>query len=231
MGPQHRLGGDHDERPLRARPAPGSAAGGSTAPTWTGSVTRRLPRARQRQEPLEARRGVLGALALVAVRQQQDQAGELAPLVLGRHQEVVDDDLGAVGEVAELGLPGHQGLGRLDRVAVLEADGGVLGEQGVADGEVAHRPRRLQRVGADAVQAVADVGQRDVLLAVGVVDQDGVAVAEGAAAGVLAGQAHVDALVHERADGQRLGQGPVDLAARPPARRAGRTGAPAWGGS
>ena len=63
------------------------------------------------------------------------------------------------------------------------------------------------------MQTVADVGQGDVLLAVGVVDQDGVAVAEGAAPGVLAGQAHVDALVHERADGQRLGQRPVDLAA------------------
>ena len=176
-----------------------------------GTVTRRLPRARQREEALEARRRVLGALALVAVGQQQDEARELAPLVLGRHHEVVDDDLRAVGEVAELGLPGDQRLGRLDRVAVLEPDGGVLGEQRVADGEVAHLPRGLQRVGADAVQAVADVGQGDVLLAVGVVDQHGVAVAEGAAPGVLAGEAHVDALVHERADGQGLGQGPVDL--------------------
>ncbi len=75
-------------------------------------------------------------------------------------------------------------------------------------------PRRLERAGPDAPQAVADVRQRDVLLPVGVVHQDGVTVAECAAAGVLAGEAHVDALVHQRADGERLGQRPVDLPAR-----------------
>ena len=91
----------------------------------------------QGEEPLDAGRGVLGALALVAVGQQQDQAGLLAPLVLGGHQEVVDDDLGAVPEVAELGLPGHQIVDGLDRVAVLEAHAGVLGQQRVADGEPA----------------------------------------------------------------------------------------------
>ncbi len=100
-----------------------------------GMATRMLPAGAERQEPLEAGRGVLGPLPLVAVREQHHQPGVLAPLDFGRGQEVVDDDLGAVGEVAELRLPGHQGLGRLDRVAVLEADGGVLREERVADGE------------------------------------------------------------------------------------------------
>ena len=59
----------------------------------------------QREEALDAARAVLGALALVAVRQQQHQAGRLVPLVLGGHQELVDDRAGAVDEVAELGLP------------------------------------------------------------------------------------------------------------------------------
>ena len=49
-----------------------------------------------------------------------------------------------------------------------------------------------------------------------VVDQHGVALAEGAPPGVLAGQAHVGALQQQRAEGQRLAQGPVDLARRPP---------------
>ena len=57
------------------------------------------------------------------------------------------------------------------------------------------------------------MGQGDVLLAGGVVDQHGVALAEGAPAGVLPGQADVDALVQQRPDGQRLGQRPVDLSA------------------
>ena len=47
---------------------------------------------------------VLGALAFEAVGEQQREAA-LAPLVVGRDDELVDDDLRAVGEVAELGLP------------------------------------------------------------------------------------------------------------------------------
>ncbi len=64
----------------------------------------------------------------------------LAPLVLGRHQEVVDDDLAAVPEVAELRLPGDQVARGLDRVAVLEAEARVLREERVADGEGAGCP-------------------------------------------------------------------------------------------
>ncbi len=62
------------------------------------------------QEALHPGRGVLGALAFVAVRQQQRQPGRLPPLDLGGGQELVDDDLGAVDEVAELRLPGHQAV-------------------------------------------------------------------------------------------------------------------------
>ena len=58
-----------------------------------------------RQEPLDARRGVVGALALVAVRQQQHDAGLLAPLGVAGGDELVDHGLGAVDEVAELRLP------------------------------------------------------------------------------------------------------------------------------
>ena len=63
-------------------------------------------------------------------------------------------------------------------------------------------------------QAIPDVGKRNVLLAVRVVDEHGVALAECAPPGVLTGEADVDALVHQRADGKRLGERPVDLAAR-----------------
>ena len=45
-----------------------------------------------------------------------------------------------------------------------------------------------------------------------VVDEHGVALAEGAAPGVLARQAHVGALEHDRAEGQGLAERPVDLA-------------------
>ena len=82
---------------------------------------------------------MLGALALVAVGQEQGKAAGLAPLGLGGGQELVDDDLGAVGEVAELGLPQDQGPVIHHRVAELEAHHGRLGEQAVEDLELAAR--------------------------------------------------------------------------------------------
>ncbi len=70
-----------------------------------------------------------------AVRQQQDDARALPPLGLARGDELVDDQLRAVDEVAELRLPQHQRVGAGHRVAVLEADRGVLAEQRVVDEE------------------------------------------------------------------------------------------------
>ena len=107
----------------------------------------------QRQEPLDAAARVLRALALVAVGEQQRRGRELAPLVLGGDEEVVDDDLGAVHEVAELRLPGDERVGALDRVAVLEAERGVLAEQRVADREAPGRRRR----GGTAARTAAPV--------------------------------------------------------------------------
>ena len=75
----------------------------------------------------------------------------LAPLRLTGRDELVDDRLGAVDEVAELRLPQHQRVGVGHRVAVLEADGGEL------------RQRRV--VGQEAALALGQVAQRVVLLA------------------------------------------------------------------
>ena len=106
------------------------------------------------------------------------EPAQQAPLLLGRDDELVDHDLRAVGEVAELRLPDHQGVGAGRGEAVLEAQRGLLGEDGVDDGEA-----RLP---------VRDVLERDVLVAVALVEQHGVAMEEGAAPGVLPGQAHRD---------------------------------------
>src|SRR5690606_35320149 len=56
----------------------------------------------QLQEALKARRAVLRTLALTAVRQEQRQPGQPAPLGFAGGDELVDHHLGAVGEVAEL---------------------------------------------------------------------------------------------------------------------------------
>ena len=108
--PQHRLGRDQRSSGVPAAP---SDLGAQQVEVLGGGRRHRHPEVvpgAQRQEPLDPGRGVLGPLALVAVRQQQGEPGVLPPLVLGRDEEVVDDDLGAVHEVAELGLPGHEGV-------------------------------------------------------------------------------------------------------------------------
>src|SRR5262249_27281151 len=75
----------------------------------------------EREEALDAGARMLGPLAFEAVREQQHEAARLAPLLLGAYQELVDHDLGAVGEVAELRLPENQRQGIGHTVAELEA--------------------------------------------------------------------------------------------------------------
>ena len=152
----------------------------------------------QLQVALDARRAVVGALALVAVRQEQHDRAALAPLLLRAADELVDDGLGAVAEVAELGLPEDEGVGPLDGVAVLEAHRGVLGQERVVDPE--------------AGLALTEVEQRRPLLGGVLVDEHRVPLDERAAAAVLAGEAHRGALLEQRAEGEELGHRPVDAA-------------------
>ncbi len=76
---------------------------------------------------------VLRALPLVAVRQQHHQAREQAPLVLAGAEELVDDHLRAVGEIAELRLPQDERFRVVAAVAVLEREDGRLRERRVVD--------------------------------------------------------------------------------------------------
>jgi hypothetical protein len=137
---------------------------------------------------LDAGAGVLRALAFVAVRQQHDEAGEQAPLGFAGGDELVDDDLRAVGEVAELRLPEDEGLGVVAGEAVLEAEAGGLGEHGVVDLEAGLPGAMVGRAG------VADLGLD--------IDQDGVALVEGAALRVLAAEADGRAGLEERGVGE-----------------------------
>ena len=82
---------------------------------------------------------------LVAVRQQHDDARALSPLLLGARDELVDHGLRAVGEVAELRLPEHEGVRSLDRVAVLEGERGVLRQQRVEDLEARLRVGQVRQ--------------------------------------------------------------------------------------
>src|SRR5215813_12924144 len=84
---------------------------------------------RQLEEALEPGARMLGPVALIAMRQEERQARGLSPLGQPGSDELVDDDLRAVDEVAELRFPEDERLRRCGRVAVLEADAGVLRER------------------------------------------------------------------------------------------------------
>ena len=61
-------------------------------------------------------------LALVAVGQKQNEAGEQVPLGLSGRDELIDDGLRDIGEVAELRLPEHQGFGVVAAISVFKAE-------------------------------------------------------------------------------------------------------------
>ena len=76
---------------------------------------------------------MLRTLALVAMRQQQDEAAQQSPLLLAGADELVNDDLRAVGEVSELRLPKGQRLREVAAEAILVAQDGSLAQLGVVD--------------------------------------------------------------------------------------------------
>ncbi len=148
------------------------------------------------QESLDAGGRMLRPLAFVRMRQQQYQRWRQPPLRAARRDERVEDDLRAVDEVAVLRFPDHQTVVRVDVVAELEADRGQLRQRAVVNLE---RRARLR-----------EALQRDVRVAGRGVAKNRVAMAEGAAADILAGQANRRAVREDRGERQFLGRAPVD---------------------
>ena len=74
------------------------------------------------QIALQPRRGMLWPLTFITMRQQHHQARHSEPLAFGGGDELVDDHLRAVGEIAELRLPQHQGIGLGQTEAILKAE-------------------------------------------------------------------------------------------------------------
>lgn len=112
------------------------------------------------------------ALAFVAVGEEEGDTADVLPFGFAGGDELVEDGLGAVSEVAELGFPDAEHLGVVDGVAVVEAEDGGFGEAGVMD--------------AEAVLFFRDVVEGGVAFEGFCVVEDGVAVAEGASFAVLA---------------------------------------------
>ena len=102
------------------------------------------------QEALEARGGMLRALAFVAMRQEQREPAQAAPLRFARADELVDDDLRAVHEVAELAFPDDERRRIGGRVAVFEAEHGFFGQHRVGDLEATAGAPRCAAAGCSA---------------------------------------------------------------------------------
>ncbi len=64
----------------------------------------------QLQEAFGTCTGVLGSGTLKAVRQQHDQSAQAVPLVLGTGDELVNDHLRRVDEIAILRFPDNEGI-------------------------------------------------------------------------------------------------------------------------
>ena len=148
------------------------------------------------KKTFEPRRRMFWPLALIAVRQQHDQARHAQPFHLARSDKLVDKNLRAIGEIAELGLPQHKRFGFGERITVFEADHGRLREKRIGNLEL-----RLAR---------PDMIEHNSALLAFLIDQGRMALRERAARRILAGQAHWKAFVEQRAESQRLGGCPID---------------------
>src|SRR5690606_30940983 len=113
--------------------------------------------------------------------------------------ELINDDLRAVDEIAELRLPLAEHLRVIERVAVVEAEYGGLGQQ-----RVVHAEFRL--AGRDTFEGHVTFARLRII-------EHRVALAERAAAAILAAEPDRRALDQQGAPGERLGEGPVDGAA------------------
>ena len=149
------------------------------------------------EETLHAGRGVLGTLAVVTVGKRHDKTGTLHPLGLTGSDELIDDALSVVGEITELGLPHDEAVGVSERVAILEAESTELGQGRVGDDELA--------------LVLADVLERSVDVLGLLVVEDGVALREGTTLNILTGETDVVTLSNERAEGESLSSGPVNV--------------------
>src|ERR1700730_11124445 len=147
------------------------------------------------QEALDARTGVLRALAFVAMGKQKGDPGRKPPLVFAGADKLIDDDLRAVDEVAELRFPQNESVGIVARKVVLEAKASCFGERGVVNFAKSLRGRQMR--------------QWQVLVLVLGIHENRMALVKGAALGILAGKADWIAFEHQRTVGEKFGEAVV----------------------
>ena len=151
---------------------------------------------RELEEPLQSGAGMLRSLSLVAVREEQHEARLLAPLRAARDDELIDDRLSHVHEIAELRFPQNERVARDRAESVLESQGRDLRERAVGDHE-------WRLVGPE-------IRERRIRAPVPRFVQDKVPVAEGAALRVLTREPDRHPFGQQAAERQRLRVRPID---------------------
>src|SRR5262245_44019801 len=99
------------------------------------------------------------SLAFMTVRQQEHERRLQSPLRPARCDELIDDHLRAVDEVAVLRFPDHEAIGFLNVVSELESDDACFAERAVMDLECGRRLREgLQRHKSGTGLSVVEYG-------------------------------------------------------------------------
>src|SRR5262249_35170307 len=85
------------------------------------------------QKSLKSWPGMFRALTLVSMRKEKNYAAGSLPFRLGTDDELIDYDLGAVGEVAELCFPHAKQVRVIHRISVVKPQNSCLGKHAVVD--------------------------------------------------------------------------------------------------
>src|SRR6267142_5917522 len=85
------------------------------------------------QKSFETRAGMFGTLAFEAMRQQQNETAEAFPFVFGAGDELIDDRLGRIPEIAKLSFPENQPVRIVEAEAVFETQDSGFRKQAVED--------------------------------------------------------------------------------------------------
>ncbi len=121
------------------------------------------------------------------------------PFILCRSQELVNDNLGSVGEIAKLRFPNHQGLWARHGISVVVAQYCILAQVRIVDGKAAFLVRYL-------------VDEADLFFRIFQLD-DGVAVAKRSTLYVLTRNTDIEAVLEQRAIGHHFRHAPVQCIA------------------
>src|SRR6187431_2749653 len=96
---------------------------------------------------------MLRPLSFVTMREEEDDSARPLPFRFRRNDELIDDGLRAVGEIAELRFPNAEHFWVIERVSVIESEHGRFREQAVVNAnarllrrEMAQRNIRLARL-------------------------------------------------------------------------------------